>query len=498
MCRSFCWSATALLVPIAVAVAIALGAAPERAQAQNSPIGLISQPAAENNGLHRAWYTRVSIDSSRSAIASIHQHVNSQKSFTVYEIPHDRGTAWISERQVNRRGEMLGKEGARRLADLETLRFKAMGWNPGVAKMQEIPETRLYVQSNDGVVHALDGHSGRRLWTAPVGSRSLVNQPVAANNTHVAVTNGTTLYVLEADTGRTAWEKKLTNVPVAGLAVTDEVVFVPMQHGLMKTYPIDSSDETLEESYHGSVGEIIAAPTISNSNVTWSTNRGRLIASPLHTARPFFWFEADEEIVASTAFSYPNQIIAVSRDGFILNINATTGRKTWRFSTGEPMSQRPIVVDGKVYAVTEAGGLNQLSVISGLRLWQSQDIGRVLAVSQRRVYATDGLGQIVVLDVESGTKLGTMSINGLDLTVSNWQTDRLFIGTRVGLIHCLHEPGQKWPLLHNPLHEQADDSDAEAIDEPADEEAEPTDDLFGSDAEEDAPVDLDDGDIFDE
>jgi hypothetical protein len=91
-------------------------------------------------------------------------------------------------------------------------------------------------------------------------------------------------------------------------------------------------------------------------------------------------------------------------------------------------------------------------------------------------------GELRVLDAETGGRLDSIRIDRLDLHFANTETDRIFLGTKEGLLMCLHEIGQDAPLLHNwpqkqkgpqigPMIGPADDVPAEEM--PAEGEGEP-------------------------
>ena len=55
---------------------------------------------------------------------------------------------------------------------------------------------------------------------------------------------------------------------------------------------------------------------------------------------------------------------------------------------------------------------------------------------------------MVKLDARTGSRLAEVRVDDMDLVLVNRLTDRIFIGTRRGLIQCVHEEANRWPVIH--------------------------------------------------
>ena len=58
----------------------------------------------------------------------------------------------------------------------------------------------------------------------------------------------------------------------------------------------------------------------------------------------------------------------------------------------------------------------------------------------------------------SGAIIATLPTEELDLLFLNKQTDRIYIGTKRGLVQCLREPRNEFPLLHQDEAAKADEA----------------------------------------
>ncbi|MDP7303941.1 MAG: hypothetical protein QGG09_12625, partial [Pirellulaceae bacterium] len=83
-----------------------------QAQSRAPRGGLIRNDVANRVGLERSWFTRVQLDSARSRVAHVTQHISATDAFSAWEITHDRGKLIYTERDLDDFGDELGKEKA--------------------------------------------------------------------------------------------------------------------------------------------------------------------------------------------------------------------------------------------------------------------------------------------------------------------------------------------------------------------------------------------------
>jgi hypothetical protein len=136
----------------------------------------------------------------------------------------------------------------------------------------------------------------------------------------------------------------------------------------------------------------------------------------------------------------------------------------------------------------------------GKELWFAPGVRQFVAASKDRVYATDDLGRLLVLDARSGGRLERIDLSAFPMKMVNTQTDRIYLATPQGFIQCLHEVGLDKPLVHQlPDVQQAEPANSKPATDEDDEDAddEDADDVDADD--EDADVeDADDEGMDDE
>ncbi|MFV1967261.1 MAG: PQQ-binding-like beta-propeller repeat protein [Pirellulaceae bacterium] len=424
--------------------------------AQVTRSGLVSQTALNRFGLHRCWFTQVELNRARGRVAYLTQHVSSTDAYTVFEVAYDGGEIVYTERDLDRFGDPLGKAGAQKLAEHRIDDLKRAGRNPKMTT-KVIPEILLYVMTDRGVIQAIDAETGRTRWATPVGSRRRPSEAPGASDQYVAVVNGSTLYVLNKNDGRVAWQRQVKGVPGAGPAVTDRYVFVPMVNGAIESYQL--KDHRQPPWIFRSHGRAVIQPVYTGFNIAWPTDRGDLYVAEGNQNNIRYRLETNDAIVAPASLlpptgDLPSRLLTASIDGYVYCLHENSGAIQWRFSTGEPVSSSPVVVGDAIYVVTDDHSMFKISADVGEEQWWIPGMTSFVAAGQARLYCINRAGRLAILDSSSGSLIGSLPTETLDLTYVNQQTDRIIIGTRTGIIQCVREIQQKWPLIHVDLAEK--------------------------------------------
>ncbi|HUS39570.1 MAG TPA: PQQ-binding-like beta-propeller repeat protein [Pirellulales bacterium] len=483
-----------------VAVILVWGTSPLFAQSGSSP--LISEIQAQRHGLTRAWFAQVQMDSHRDRIQSLRLH---------YDLP-------LSD--DDEKGRKAAEEPAAEKLD------------PSIANLED--HGVLIVQTKQGVVQLLDALTGKSIWTVHVESNKATSIPAISRDL-VAVTRGSSLHIYKRDDGSLIWTKRVNRGPGAGTAISGSYVFVATTSGIVNVYDLEEKGQPPWE-YH-SKGHGFVQPFATPASVSWGTDFGKFFVLDLQKLGPRFpAIETQDEIVAQPAYIAPNFYVG-SRDGFLYKIHEKQGTEAWRFSTGEPIEHTPVAVDGFIFLTTLHGGLycvvGDVNVVGhafakarkaaadrgeevpkterkweeGEEVWWTPGIAKVLAVTPTRVYGLDDFGHTRILRRDTGQLIDTMHTQNQSLSLINRATDRIYLGTKSGLIQCLHEPAIEKPLKYmitSPVNggpsEIEQGEAAEDGEKPGDDggDQQQTEDLFSGD--DDRPEDDDSGEdnLFDD
>lgn len=363
----------------------------------------------------------------------------------------------------------------------------------------------LFVQTDQAILQAIDAETGKTLWTAEVGQRGYPSLWPGLSRRWVAVINGSSLYVLNRTNGKLMWKTELTDTPGSGPAISQERVYVGMVNGLMTFYHLKPAEQWLTryreikdqiekdklpadraaalENEHWAIlridqsavvpqvcaagGRIMVPPIITRQNnkeefVAWATEKGYLCIGYVDRIQQTglqlrYQLKTDAPMVAQPSYISANAsmagdtgvIFGVSRDGFVHAIQEKDGQHLWRFSSGNPIVEAPAVVGLYVFVTNQLGGMYCLDARNGEQVWWTPDITQFVAASRERVYATDKLGQIRILNARTGAPMGAIPTQNLPIKIANDETDRIYLSNATGLIQCLHEVELTQPLARS-------------------------------------------------
>lgn len=460
-------------------VCFVLGALAAPVEAQRSS-ALISPTEANRFGLERVWFTRVQFDSARGRIAHVRQHVSSQHGYTVHEVISERGRRVITDRDLDSFGVALGKDAAQKQAEKLVQQLTRSGIE-AEHKTQVLPEITIYVVSDSGIVQAIDGETGRTRWATLVGNPRYPTDAPGSNDDYVAIVNGTTLYLLDQATGNILWRRQTLGAPGAGPAISDELVFAPMVGGTIEAYVAD--DGRAPPWVFQSRGRAVVQPVVAGSGVAWPTDNGDLYVAEANLTGIRYRLETSRAIVARPTHLPPKRIVVVSTDGYVYCIHESSGSLLWRFSSGEPIVKPAVAIGEALFVVTDDDNLFRLNAETGLEQWWAPRVRQVISASESRLYCLGDTGRLVIFDMNTGGRIGSMSTEQLDIQMVNYHTDRIFLGSSNGIIQCMREVGAEWPIIRTGgIEEKAEDEKAAAEDEPMADEpvAPPSDDPFGA------------------
>src|SRR5262245_1230673 len=426
---------------------------PALARAQSNAASLIAPQMARQAGLERMWFTQLSLDRGRGRMSGMFIHVSPTQAHTVFQVTHDGQRHVFSQRDRDAFGKEIGVAGAKQAAEAQVEAIKRLLQEAGNADAQAppvetivVPKITLYASSERGLVHALDGETGRTLWATNVGNPLYPTTSPSANDKYVAVCNGSTIYVMLATDGSVVWTKPALGAPGAGPALTEELIFIPMVSGQVESLLLDEPKRPV--SVYKSFGRTMIQPVVSSNSVAWPTDAGNLYVSLAHGTGIRFRLKATDAISSAPAFLDPNKIFITSIDGYIYCIGEQKGNILWRFTNGEAISHSPIALGNTVYAISKRGNMYAVDVDTAAERWVASGIRSYLAGNDNRLYCLDTRGDLVILDADSGSRVGGIPAIPADIPIMNTQTDRIILASSTGLVQSLRESALPWPVVH--------------------------------------------------
>ena len=341
---------------------------------------LVSQQLAGQQGLERAWFSRVELDAARNHVVR-----------------------WI------------------------------------------LDNDQLLIVTSAGVVQAMDANTGRTMWVTAIGNPDFPSLGPDANDQYVGLVNGSTLYVLDRRNGKPLIERRVGGAPGAGPALTQQYAFVPLVSGRVEAYPLD--DEQGAPWFYQSFGRTLVNPTATSHGVVWSSDEGNLYLA--QTSKPVVRYrvETPTEFLAPAAYR-GDMIYVISVLGDMYAVDEQNGSRRWKYATGYPTDRAPAVVGDLVFVTSEQPALHCVDADKGFGHWEAEGVAQFAAASDKYVYGVDPYENIIVLDIATGNRVGSIPTGGSCTALVNQQTDRLYLLSDTGSVQCMHEVGRSEPLYH--------------------------------------------------
>jgi hypothetical protein len=332
-----------------------------------------------------------------------------------------------------------------------------------------IAERMLFAQTDMANFHAYDADSGRWLWSAPLGAESFAAQHASVNSRLVFVTNSNILYALDRNTGQIVWGTNLGTLPTSPTTCDELHVMVGLVTGKLvcyNTYDPADKKKTLYATpraawnWQTQGGPLTSRPLPAQQFVAFGGREGKLyvaLADLPEDLVPVMLYRlaTGGEIFAPLGAYGTRTVMVPSADKSVYAVDLFDASVKWNYPTGAPVMQEPLVADDDVYAVNVAGLLTCLDARTGSPKWTtSTHGGRLLSVSGQRIYLEThdddlfivdrGTGQMVA-DARVTHERAGLNLRDYELGITNNLNDRLYMGTKAGLVICLREIGQIQP-----------------------------------------------------
>lgn len=319
----------------------------------------------------------------------------------------------------------------------------------------------LFVQTNRGLVHALDATTGRRFWSERLVEGPTHSEDITANTDQVFVALHDTLFCLDRPTGRELWSVRLEAMPQTGVVADEEVAAIGLRSGKLVAY--NTRDHTKDDPPGRSAGTfawawqaremIHSAPIVTSKVVAFASEDHRVYAASRGDAagppQLLYRYLTQGPISAALAPLGTRTLVVACEDFNLYAIDLFNGATRWIIPTGAPISARPQTVGTEVFALNDEGTLFVVDGRSGGVEAETQTSSRWLrAISPTRVYLGTPDHDLEIVDRKSGKLIATardtaqragLTIRQLSVPVMNTQDDRLVLVSPDGLIYSIRE-----------------------------------------------------------
>lgn len=231
---------------------------------------------------------------------------------------------------------------------------------------------RIYMLDAEAEVYALDAEEGDRIWRTSLrregeGRRSGFGGGVAYAGDRVIVTTGFgEIYALNSETGEELWVREI-GVPIrTSPTVMSGRAFVVTTDNQLLALDTDNGEVLWSQrAFQESAGLIAATSPAATNDV--------VIA-------PFTSGELDAVRIQTGSLAWSDQLTRTGNFTPLANINA--------------IAARPVIVDGRVYAISHSGRFVAIDLRTGERIWTTN------VASTQTPWIAGNFAFVVTLDAE--------------------------------------------------------------------------------------------------
>jgi outer membrane protein assembly factor BamB len=295
---------------------------------------------------------------------------------------------------------------------------------------------RLFQLSDDGVLHAIDKHSGHTLWQRHLGALSASSPAVDGHTVYATVlkrTPGTSagrVVALDAATGAIRWSRDLPSESESSPLLDRGRLYFGSQNGTV--YALNAGNGSVVWAYRAA-GAVKASPTLKNGVLYFGDYSGQVQAISEQTGRRL-WRSGSEGALLGSGTFYSTAAVVYGRvflgntDGRFYAYDASSGRLDWAYQTGAYVYSSPAVANAPalgptIYFGSYDGTFYALNARSGHVEWSYDAHGRISGsptIIGKIVYFADlGTRTTYGLGISTGRVAFKMSPGSFDPAISD-------------------------------------------------------------------------------
>ena len=317
------------------------------------------------------------------------------------------------------------------------------------------------VLSSACVLQAIDAKTGTTLWSTRVGTPGLHTLGPTIHEDLITLINGSTLFLLDAKTGRELFSRRLRGGPGSAPSLYIERsskpsdqefttlkrtvhIYVPLITGRMISIMI--AQDSLGEWgiarrgtwNYNSNGSVFDKPQIIGDRVIWATSRGRLYGAYANGKGAAYRFTVQDHIVAPVTAS-DELVFFASQGGYVYGLEATRGDQAWRSTVGSEVVHPAVFLDEVVYVGTQEPALYALDAKTGAIQWRAEGINQFIMANNDTVYARGSLGLFAKINTKSGSIEAWPTNQENPELLANSTTGSIYLISTDGLVQCFRE-----------------------------------------------------------
>ncbi|MCC7441859.1 MAG: PQQ-like beta-propeller repeat protein [Bdellovibrionales bacterium] len=276
------------------------------------------------------------------------------------------------------------------------------------------PDGKLVIPGGDGILHAVDRVTGRRLWlfhahhasddshqSGAVVNSFEGNVQVGPDGTIYAGSDNGTLYALDGN-GRERWAFR------TGMMIWSSPAVDPANRWLAfgsldgNLYVLDPSTgrELARLKFKDSIKS--SPSSDGNGRLFFGVSDGTIRAvdldlrGPRARLTPAWAYKTGDEVYSSGA-THDGKVVFGSLDGGVYCLDSRTGRRLWVYRTGSRVAGSPVITrDGAVLFGAKNGKIYALELSTGERRWSFRTTDRGVRANLDASASVTADGRVVI------------------------------------------------------------------------------------------------------
>ncbi len=317
----------------------------------------------------------------------------------------------------------------------------------------------IYFGTEKGECFSVDMATGKMNWKFNAPS-PIHSSPALQNGKLFFSDTKQTLYALSAATGKKLWQQSLgDNKPYgwkfdffwSSPVISGDTIFIGSGDGNL--YAISSVDGKAFWKFTATT-HIRSTPAVFYGKVYFGDMNGYFYALDSKTGKQVWNYEAHATKFVNDSFGYDrkgivsspvvigNSIVFGSRDGYVYDLNAETGKANWVFNYHITWVISSVATDGKaVYAGTSDGQyVNAIDLQTGKELWKTSTsiVWSSPLLINDKLYVGGYNGQLYCINKNTGARMNSVLFSRGKIQSSPVLAgNRVLVGSDDGFVYAL-------------------------------------------------------------
>lgn len=303
----------------------------------------------------------------------------------------------------------------------------------------------LYIGNTDGYLYALRQETGAVVWRTSVHDNLTDSTPTLEGQVLFVAVHSTALEALNAHNGQVYWQFEThEKIQAPPLAVNGRVYLASRT----TVWALDaSSGKLLWKFHHGVEGwPTSAAPTMMGNVLYIGLGSGTQFWALNVANGQMLWSFDTGDRITSTALVANNTVYVATWHGLIYALERSTGSKLWSYSLNARLKQTVVDgvggsmawAEGRLYVGDYRGTLLCIDASKGREIWRYATGTEILAtpvISAGLVYFGSGDGYFYALNTHTG-RPSWRYFTGEVRSSASLANNRMYIGSLTGMMYA--------------------------------------------------------------